>query len=205
MQQRGSAILHRSSGEPISSQSAPVGWRELLWLALLIGASVAFSLGLACATPFAAFGAAAALTSSRRDALILILSVWLANQLVGFTVLSYPWTASTFAWGAALGAAAVFATLACQWALKHLTETARAVSFAATFSIAFVAYEAVLFAVAVALLGGTEGFTGEILGRIFAINAAAFTGLLALNRVGASVGFVTEPRIALSMRVARRA
>jgi hypothetical protein len=53
------------------SPSAPVGWRHLFWLTLLVGASVAFSLGLACAIPFAAFAAAAALTLSRRDALIL--------------------------------------------------------------------------------------------------------------------------------------
>jgi hypothetical protein len=79
--------------------SASVGWRHLVWLGLLISASVAFSLGLACATPFAAFAAAAALTLSRRDALVLVTSVWFANQLVGFTVLHFPWTANTFAWG----------------------------------------------------------------------------------------------------------
>ncbi|MGB9645318.1 MAG: hypothetical protein WCB44_09385 [Stellaceae bacterium] len=205
MQQQGPARLHHSSREPSSSPSALAGLRQLLWLALLIAASVAFSLGLTCATPFAAFGAAAALTLSRRDALILILSVWLANQFVGFTVLGYPWTASTFAWGVALGAVAVFATLAGQWTIRRLAKTARAVSFAATFSVTFVVYEAVLFAVAVALLGGTEDFTGEILGRIFAINAAAFVGLLTLNRLGASAGFVSEPPIALRMTVARRA
>ena len=99
MQQRGCAILHRLNREPTNAPSAPVAQRQLLWLAPLIGASVAFSLGLACATPFAAFAAAAALTLSRRDAYVLILSVWLANQFVGFTVLSYPWTASTLAWG----------------------------------------------------------------------------------------------------------
>lgn len=79
--------------------AASAGWRHLVWLGLLISASVAFSLGLACATPFAAFAAAAALTLSRRDALVLVTSVWFANQFVGFTVLDYPWTANSFAWG----------------------------------------------------------------------------------------------------------
>jgi hypothetical protein len=199
MQRQGSAILRPSVREAVRSPSTPVGWRHLLWLFLLVITSVAFSLGLACATPLAAFGAAAALTLSRRDALVVILSVWLANQLVGFTVLSYPWTASTFAWGAALGAAAVFATLTSQWAARHLAEAARAITFAATFLVAFAAYEAVLFAVAVALLGGTEDFTGEILGRILAINAAAFVGLVLLDRVAASVGLLTSPTAALSM------
>jgi hypothetical protein len=199
MQQQGSAIIHRSVREPISPPPAPGGWRHLLWLTLLVGASVAFSLGLACATPLAAFGAVAALTLSRRDAVFLILSVWLANQLIGFTVLSYPWTASTFAWGAALGAAAVFATLTSQWAARHLAEAARAIAFAATFLVAFAAYEAVLFAVAVALLGGTEDFTGEILGRILAVNAAAFVGLVVLNHLAVSVGILASPTAALSM------
>ena len=57
------------------SPSAPAGWRHLFWLALLVGASIAFSLGLACAIPFAAFAAAAALTLSRRDALVLIVAI----------------------------------------------------------------------------------------------------------------------------------
>src|SRR6478672_11457090 len=96
------------------SPASPAGWRHLLWLALVVGASVGLSLGFACAMPFAAFAAAAALTLPRRGALALILSVWFANQLVGFTALSYPLTASTFEWGAALGAVAVLATLAGQ-------------------------------------------------------------------------------------------
>src|SRR6516165_11737164 len=99
----------------IGSLSVPRDWRHPLWLGLLVGASVIFSLGLACAVPLAAYAAAAALSLSRRDALLLILLVWAANQLVGFTLLAYPWTASTFAWGATLGIVAVHATFAGQW------------------------------------------------------------------------------------------
>ena len=108
-------------------------WRCLVWLGLLISASVAFSLGLACATPFAAFAAAAALTLSRRDALVLVTSVWFANQVVGFTALHYPWTANTFAWGIALGVVAVLATLAGQWAVNRSGNAPRVFSFAVTF------------------------------------------------------------------------
>ena len=108
------------------SRSALAIWRHWLWLAVLVGASIAFTLGLACAVPLAAFAAAAALTLSQRDALALLLAVWLANQLVGFTVLDYPWTASTFAWGVALGAVAILATVAGQWTVRHLTNARRA-------------------------------------------------------------------------------
>ena len=178
--------------------SASTHWRRSVWLGLLISASVAFSLGLACATPFAAFAAAAALTLSRRDALVLVTSVWFANQLVGFTVLHYPWTANTFAWGVALDVVAVLATLASQWAVKRSADAARVFSLAVTFLVAFVVYEAALFALSVGLLGGTEVFTGPIQGRIFVISAAAFIGLLALNRLATTVGLVANTGVTLS-------
>src|SRR6266850_8342928 len=149
------------------SRSPRANWRHLLWLAVLVGASVAFTLGLACAVPLAAFAAAAALTLSRHDALVLIVAVWLANQLVGFAMLEYPWTASTFAWGAALGAVAILATLAGQWTVRHSMGRGRAVGYMATFLVAFVLYEAALFAVSATLLGGTEIYTAAIQGPIF--------------------------------------
>ena len=169
--------------------------RHLLWPSLLVAASLMFSLGLACATPLAAFAAAVALTSSRRDALILILSVWFANQFVGFTLLGYPWTASAFAWGVALGASAVLAMLAGQWTASRSVGAARVVGFLATGLAAFAAYEAALFVVAVTLLGGTEDFTAAILSWIFVINAAAFVGLVVLHRLAVSVGLVAGPAV----------
>jgi hypothetical protein len=182
------------------STSPPAAWRHPLWLTLLVAASVAFSLGFACAAPLAAFAAAAALTLSHRDALFLILLVWLANQLVGFTVLGYPWTASTFSWGVVLGTVAVLATLAGQWTIARSVDAARAVSFVATFLVAFAVYEMALFMVSFALLGGTEVFTGEIQRRIFVINAASFVGLLALNRFAISVGLLSNPPVAIPMK-----
>ena len=178
--------------------SASAHWRRLVWLGLLISGSVAFSLGLACATPFAAFAAAAALTLSRRDGLVLVTSVWFANQLVGFTVLHYPWTANAFAWGVALGVVAVLAALASEWAVERSAAAARVFSFTVTFLVAFVVYETALFALSIGLLGGAEVFTGAIQGRIFVINAAAFIGLLALNRLAATVGLVANTGSTLS-------
>ena len=174
-------------------------WRHWLWLAVLVGASVAFTLGLACAVPLAAFAAAAALTLSRQDGLVLIGAVWLANQLVGFTMLDYPWTASTFAWGLALGAVAILATVASQQTVRRLADVPRVVAFTATFLVAFVVYEALLFAISVTLLGGAEIYTVAIQGRIFAVNAAAFAGLLVLHRLAVSVGFALKPAVGPAM------
>ena len=192
--------LDRPVGQSIGAPSEARDWRHPLWLALLVAASVAFSLGLACAVPLAAFAAAAAVSLPRRDALLLILLVWLANQLVGFTVLHYPWTASTFTWGVVLGAVAILATLAGQWTAGRLVDARRAFTLTATFLIAFAVYEAALFVVSATLLGGTEIYTAAIQGRIFAINAAAFVALLALSHLAISVGLVNGSTVALSMK-----
>src|SRR5438067_7513382 len=182
------------------SRSPLAPWRHGLWLAMLVGASVAFTLGLACAVPLAAFAAAAALTLSRWDALVLVVAVWLANQLVGFLVLDYPWSAATFAWGVALGAVAVLATLAGQQIVRRATGTGRAVGYTVTFLVAFAVYEAALYAISATLLGGTEIYTVAIQGWIFAVNAVAFAGLLVLHRLAVSIGFATTPVIRPSLR-----
>jgi hypothetical protein len=49
------------------------------------------------------------------------------------------------------------------------------------------------------LLGGTEIFTGAIQGRILVINAAAFGGLLALDRLAVFLGVAGNGTVALSM------
>lgn len=191
MQQRQElATLHRRHHEGMASPAASGSRHHVLWLALSVAASLALSLGLACALPIAAFGAAAALTLPRRDALVLIASVWLANQMVGFMLLGYPWTATTLAWGLALGVVGLLSTLGAQGTAGRLTEAAPAVRLAVTFLAAFAAYEAVLIAISVAVLGGAEIYTAAIQGRIFAINAAAFAGLLVLNRLAAVICLV---------------
>jgi len=170
-----------------------VAWRHTLWLSLLVAASVVFSFGFACAVPFAAFGAIAALTLSRRDALLLTVAVWLANQLVGFAFLNYPWTASTLAWGVILGAVAVLSTVAARGTARQLERRAAAVVSLGAFAGAFIAYEGGLFLVSATLMGGTENFLPAIVFRILAINAAAFLGLLVLNRLAVIGGLVTRP------------
>ena len=175
-----------------------MGWSHQLWLALLVAASAAFSFVFACATPFAAFGAAAALTLSRRDALRLTVAVWLANQVLGYAVLQYPWTANSFAWGAVLGAAAVLTTGAARGVARRLAGRSDGVLTLATLLAAFMVYEGVLFAVAMAWLGGTESFTLPIVGRIFAVNVVALIGLYVLHRVGVAVGLVGPSSLRLS-------
>ena len=162
-------------------------WRRPLWLALLAASSVAFTLGFACAVPLAAFAAAAALTLPRRDALLLIGAVWLANQVLGFAVLGYPWEAQSLAWGAALGFVALLATLAAEATAPRLARAGTAAAALASFAAAFAVYEGALFAISLAT-GATADFAPDIVAWILATNAGAMIGLMLLHRLGEIIG-----------------
>jgi hypothetical protein len=173
--------------------SFATGWRHHLWLALLVAASLAFTFGFACAVPFAAFGAIAAMTLPRRDALLLTVALWLVNQIVGFGFLHYPWDGMTLTWGAILGGIAVLSTAAAQATISRQGVIATAT---AAFTAAFVVYEGGLYLISATIMGGTEDFTASIVIRILAINAAAFAALLAagfLIAVGGSRGASSRP------------
>ena len=171
----------------------PAGWRRALWLGLLVAAGVGFTLVLACAMPFAALGTVAALTLPRREGLLLTGATWLANQIVGFVVLHYPWTADTLAWGLALGLVAVLTTLSAQALTRRLDGHGVIVAALAGFTVAFVVYEGALFLIAATLLGGTEDFMPSIVGYIFEINLAACAGLLLLSGLARIIAPAVAP------------
>ena len=176
--------------------------RRPLWMSLLILASLVLSLGFACALPFAAFAAIAALTFNRRDGFALVGAVWFANQLAGFTIHHYPVTPETFAWGAALGAIALASTLVAQWVKDKLPQNGGALA-AAAFVAAFTVYEGSLFAISLALGSGLSNFTPSIVRRILSINFAAFAALYLLHRIGVFAGLAKaapKPRLTARAR-----
>lgn len=177
--------------------STPDLARHLLWLSLLVAASVAFSFGFACAAPFAAFGAATASTLGTRDALVLTVALWLANQIVGFSLLGYPWDGTTLLWGGVLGVVALLSTTAARITSVHFAHMPRSVALALSFAAAFVAYEGSLYAISAAWLGGTEDFAAPIVAYIAALNVLAFLGLLILERLGRMLGFPARRSLAL--------
>ncbi len=170
---------------PYLTSAFATGWRHHLWLALLIAASLAFTFGFACAVPFAAFGAVAALTLRQRDGLLLIVALWLVNQIIGFGFLHYPWDGTTLAWGAILCGIAVLSTAAAQASIRRQGIVLTAV---ASFAAAFVVYEGGLYLISATVMGGTEDFTAAIVVRIFEINAAAFIAPLAAGLLLAAAG-----------------
>jgi hypothetical protein len=172
--------------------------RHILWLTLLVAASVAFTFGFACAVPFAAFAAATALTLNTRDALLLTIALWLANQIVGFGPLGYPWDGSTLLWGGVLGVVALLSTAAARIASTRLARAPHAVVLVLSFAAAFVVYEGSLYIVSAAWLGGTEDFAGSIVASIAELNVLAFIGLLILERLGRMLGLAAAPSPAVA-------
>jgi hypothetical protein len=171
-----------------------IGWRGAAWTSLLVAASMTFSLGFACATPLAAFAAAAALTMNRRSAMLLVGLVWLANQGIGFVVLHYPWTVDSLAWGVGLGIVALLSTLGAEFGAKQFIAHNRLVASTLAFISAFGVYEGLVFIASMTFASGVADYAPAIIERIFAINAVAFIGLLVVNGLGVSAGFLPEPR-----------
>jgi hypothetical protein len=164
--------------------------RLTFWIALLTALSLAFSYGLACAAPLAAFAAIAALTLSPRDGIILVVAVWLANQAAGYVLLDYPYTANSYALGVVMGAAALLALVAARLAAARLSGQGAVMAWTGAFLAAFAVYEVANFIPAVAGLGGVETFAPAVMGEIFALNAMAFAGLCGLHRLAIISGLI---------------
>jgi hypothetical protein len=162
-----------------------------IWIALVSGSSVLFSLALACATPFAALATVSGLALRRGPALALVGTAWLANQAVGYGLLNYPRTPDSFAWGAAIGIAALAATVSVL-ALRRC-RPASVIGWSAGFALAFAAYEGVLFAATAILPSGEGAFSPEIVGRILLVNVLALVGLAILHRTALVVRLLPAP------------
>jgi len=170
----------------------PTEARRWLWILLLTAASVFVTLGLACATPFAALATLAALHMSRRDGLALIGIAWLADQVVGYGLLGYPRTANSVAWGVILGMGAFAALLAAQALADRLRDRGAVPAGGLAFVGAFVAYEAVLAAATAVLASGAEAFSLPIVGWVLRVNLLSLAGLLILYRLAVWIGLVTR-------------
>jgi hypothetical protein len=171
---------------------------------LLIGVSAALTTAFACVAPLVAIGVTAAMVLSRSSALWATLAAWLAEQVIGYGILHYPWTAESVGWGVALGGAAIIATLTAQWVVVRLHAAQSSIRALAAFASAFAVYEVGLYAVAVSMLGGTQGFAPPILVRVLVINTVTLLGFCGLNQLVTAVGLVDRSvgRVSPARRVA---
>lgn len=158
------------------------------WIALIAGLTVMGSFALACVAPLAAVGALAALTLRRTEGLVLVLAAWLANQAVGFLLLSYPHTLDTYAWGAAIGVAAVLGYLAAAVVAPRIRSSLLATG--AAFVAAFAVYQLVLYAFGLATAYAGDSFSLAIVGEVLAINAVAYVGFLVIHRAAVALTLI---------------
>lgn len=178
---------------PVRSQMNIFASNELLdktlgWNAILVLATILFSLIFACATPFAALAALAALHLRRSEGLSVIIAAWLINQFIGYGLLAYPQSWDSFAWGAAIGVAGLIAALGA-YSVDHILSGRNAlIRGVIVFAAAFALYEGALFIPTAFLPSGDEAFSLAIVMQILAINGLAFIGLLALQRTGLALG-----------------
>ncbi len=169
--------------------------RRLLWVGLLTIATVAATLALACATPFAALAALAALFLPRRDAFILIGVNWLANQAIGFGLMNYPWTWATLLAGIGLGVAALGCTGVAMLASASLRKATYPLAILGVFAATFVAYEGLNYLLSIGHNSGD--YTVSILLYLLYVNGLAFAVLLVLQRVAEVIGVAAPRTIAI--------
>jgi hypothetical protein len=171
-----------------NNESQPV--RTVVWIVIVTTATVLLSLSFSCATLLAAVAAFAGAHMKRREGAWLVLTAWLANQLVGYYLLHYPRTWDSFAWGAAIGIASLLAVLGAKGAAQ--TTRSPVLSLLVAFLVAFMIYEGALFAATAVLPSSAAAFSLPVIARIFEINAYAAVGLAAIHWLAVRIGL--QPR-----------
>lgn len=168
---------------------------RLMWIGLLTLASVLATGVFACAVPFAALAALAALDSDRTDGVLLIGAVWLANQIVGFGFLGYPLEAQALAWGVAMGLGGLAAYFAARATVGALSSYGAVAVALAALPTAFLAYETVLYAATFLLPNGEGAFNYGVVTYVGVVEVVAYIALLIAHRL-AVVGGLLAPNAA---------
>ena len=159
-----------------------------LWIVLLTAASTASTLMFACATPFPSLAALAAVHMHRADGIKLMLTAWLASQIVGFGVLGYPHGLDTIGWAMALAMAAVCSTIAAYAALDRLGERPVFVRLTIVYVTAFAMFKVVILAWALGLGGLDTLLQPALLQRQLLRDGAMLAGLFVLYRGLVGIG-----------------
>ncbi|MGD0104005.1 MAG: hypothetical protein ABSC06_08210 [Rhodopila sp.] len=157
------------------------------WIVLLVTSGMCLSIFFACVTPFAALATLAALNLSRREALAVVGLAWLANQIIGYAFLSYPWNWGSVAWGLAIGLSSSMAVLAAR-GLSTSRPAPLAVSL--PFMAAFAAFESGLYVAGLVLSASEGAFSASVVGHVFLVNAASLCGLLAVYQLVMMSGLI---------------
>ncbi len=150
------------------------------WPALLIASALLSGVTFECVTPFSAFAVLAAATMTLPRALAMVAAIWLVNQALGFVALGYPLDGTTFAWGGAIGIAALAATIGAAAVMGAARAWPLWSRIAIGFAAAFIVYEALLL-LATPTLGGAANFTSGIVAELALSDACWLVGVAILR------------------------
>jgi hypothetical protein len=167
----------------------PTQAMRALWTVLIVTSGICLSTFFACATPFAALATVGALNLRRRDAIVVVGLIWLANQAIGYGFLGYPWTWDSAAWGLAIGVSAYLAIFA---ALGLSTARPAPLAVSLPFVAAFAAFESGLYIAGFVLPGAEGAFSAAVVGHIFLINAATICGLMIAYQLAMTSGLLAR-------------
>lgn len=148
-----------------------------LWIGLMTLASTVTTLVLACATPFPALAALAALYARRTEGVILMIAAWAASQVIGFFMLDYRGDAGNLGWSVCLAGAAISGLFAARLVLRRLENAADLLRFAGAYVAAYIGFKAIVLMGAIILNDGWAAFTPDVLARQFVRYAMIFAGL----------------------------
>jgi hypothetical protein len=167
--------------------------RRWIWIAVLAGSTLGFSVSFACAMPFAALATLAALGLRRRDATAALAVAWIGNQVVGYGLLGYPRTFESIGWGVAIGVATLLAFEAARAGRDFASLSGGLAMAAVAFAAAFVAYEGALLAATLVLPGSDAAFSAAVVGYVLQTNLLGLA-VLALIRLLIDAAGLPAPR-----------
>jgi hypothetical protein len=166
--------------------------QRMIWAAALTVVTLITTVELACATPFPALAATAALFFPRKDAFMLIGANFLLNQAVGFGLMHWPMTAWIGGLHLATACAACLIAASLAHRVLHNHATGSAIG---TFLASFFAFEASLFLT----LSGSHGMADlQVYLYIFYINGLSFAALLAMQGLATAVGLVNGRTVSIT-------
>lgn len=158
------------------------------WIGLMTAASGVASFALACATPFPALAALAAMYVRRTDGLILLGASWLAAQIIGFGIKGYPLDGHALLWPVALGCAAAGSLFAAEAVTRGLAKLNPALRMGLAYVAAYAGFKLVVLVGVNLFDHGWAAFSLEVLTRQFVRYGAILLGLAALHLAWTRIG-----------------
>ncbi|MGQ9837616.1 MAG: hypothetical protein ACUVRV_06540 [Cyanobacteriota bacterium] len=141
------------------------------WPSLLTTVGCLGNITYTCTLPFVTIGILTGTTLTRQKAVISTLTIWLANQIFGYTLHNYPRTPDSFGWGITLGICTLAVTLAASYRplFKPGQLWRNYLWILVMLVVGFWGFQLLIFLAGLGL-GGTHGLTLSVLGQIWLEN-----------------------------------